>query len=261
MSDTSRGPGWWQASDQKWYPPETHPDNRPLPPVVDLATTPPPSAQLGPTSCPNGHTVEPQWLVCPTCAAPLGTGPAPTLVPSSWPGGPLPGVDQFANAPSPSVPRKRGRKVIIGVIAVVALAAVAGIGYALTSSKTSASHGAGSTPSPATSHTISGSFEVNFPIDSDVYPQGGPCNVPSGWGGEQPGDQVQVTDSSGSTIGTGTLGSGTADDPNGCKFTFSVPDVPDSTFYGFTIDGHTSSQYGESQMKGNGWSVALSMTP
>lgn len=25
MSDTSQGPGWWQASDYKWYPPETAP--------------------------------------------------------------------------------------------------------------------------------------------------------------------------------------------------------------------------------------------
>jgi len=26
MSDVSQGPGWWQASDGKWYPPEQHPD-------------------------------------------------------------------------------------------------------------------------------------------------------------------------------------------------------------------------------------------
>jgi len=25
VSDTPQGPGWWQASDAKWYPPETHP--------------------------------------------------------------------------------------------------------------------------------------------------------------------------------------------------------------------------------------------
>ena len=25
MSDTSQGPGWWQASDGKWYPPESSP--------------------------------------------------------------------------------------------------------------------------------------------------------------------------------------------------------------------------------------------
>lgn len=27
MSDTAQGPGWWQASDFKWYPPESHPNN------------------------------------------------------------------------------------------------------------------------------------------------------------------------------------------------------------------------------------------
>jgi len=25
MSDTQQGPGWWQAGDYKWYPPEMHP--------------------------------------------------------------------------------------------------------------------------------------------------------------------------------------------------------------------------------------------
>ena len=31
MSDTSQGPGWWQASDGKWYAPEQHPGYRPAP--------------------------------------------------------------------------------------------------------------------------------------------------------------------------------------------------------------------------------------
>jgi hypothetical protein len=26
MSDMAKGPGWWMASDRKWYPPESHPD-------------------------------------------------------------------------------------------------------------------------------------------------------------------------------------------------------------------------------------------
>ncbi len=29
MSDTSQGPGWWRASDGKWYPPDTHPQYQP----------------------------------------------------------------------------------------------------------------------------------------------------------------------------------------------------------------------------------------
>jgi hypothetical protein len=33
MSDHSLGPGWWYASDGKWYPPETHPDHRQPPPA------------------------------------------------------------------------------------------------------------------------------------------------------------------------------------------------------------------------------------
>jgi hypothetical protein len=31
MSDTSQGPGWWLASDGRWYPPETHPGHEPEP--------------------------------------------------------------------------------------------------------------------------------------------------------------------------------------------------------------------------------------
>jgi len=35
MSDTSEGPGWWQASDGKWYRPEQHPGySRPPQPIL-----------------------------------------------------------------------------------------------------------------------------------------------------------------------------------------------------------------------------------
>jgi hypothetical protein len=33
MSDASQGPGWWLASDGKWYPPETAPQATPPPPL------------------------------------------------------------------------------------------------------------------------------------------------------------------------------------------------------------------------------------
>lgn len=32
MTDAAQGPGWWQASDGGWYPPEAHPGYRPPPP-------------------------------------------------------------------------------------------------------------------------------------------------------------------------------------------------------------------------------------
>ena len=44
MSDLSQGPGWWKASDGKWYPPESHPDYKPV------APPPPGPGQRGPVS-------------------------------------------------------------------------------------------------------------------------------------------------------------------------------------------------------------------
>ncbi len=42
MSDVSQGPGWWQAGDSKWYPPEQHPDNVPPSPAPNV---PPPQGR------------------------------------------------------------------------------------------------------------------------------------------------------------------------------------------------------------------------
>src|SRR5580698_7598961 len=40
MSMTPQGPGWWEASDHKWYPPEQHPDRTSAqPPAVEPAPT------------------------------------------------------------------------------------------------------------------------------------------------------------------------------------------------------------------------------
>ena len=41
MSDVSNGPGWWQASDGKWYPPEQQPNYE--------ATAPPPTPTPAPS--------------------------------------------------------------------------------------------------------------------------------------------------------------------------------------------------------------------
>lgn len=45
VSEVSQGPGWWLATDGKWYPPERHPNYvPPAPPPVDTAPTAPPSS-------------------------------------------------------------------------------------------------------------------------------------------------------------------------------------------------------------------------
>lgn len=45
MSDAAQGPGWWQASDGRWYPPEQHPSYRSQPPP---APAPAPAAKPAP---------------------------------------------------------------------------------------------------------------------------------------------------------------------------------------------------------------------
>jgi TM2 domain-containing membrane protein YozV len=39
MSDVSQGPGWWQASDGKWYAPDLHPDYQASAPVDQSAVS------------------------------------------------------------------------------------------------------------------------------------------------------------------------------------------------------------------------------
>ena len=48
MSDVSQGPGWWQASDLKWYPPELHADYV-APPTPSPTLPPPPKLPPPPT--------------------------------------------------------------------------------------------------------------------------------------------------------------------------------------------------------------------
>ena len=56
MSDVPQGPGWWIASDGKWYPPEHHPDYQPpitpAAPGSPLQPMPPPPAEPSPTGPP-----------------------------------------------------------------------------------------------------------------------------------------------------------------------------------------------------------------
>ena len=55
MTDEPQGPGWWQASDLKWYPPEKRPDpaTLPPPPTADAAQQQPADSTLAATPTPQ----------------------------------------------------------------------------------------------------------------------------------------------------------------------------------------------------------------
>jgi hypothetical protein len=79
MSDVSQGPGWWQASDGKWYAPEQmQQPQQPPPPVPNYspqAPVPAPSpypSQMPPQTGPQTYAA-PGYVqkVCPGCSTPL----------------------------------------------------------------------------------------------------------------------------------------------------------------------------------------------
>jgi hypothetical protein len=81
MSDTPQGPGWWQASDDKWYPPP-----RPVMPGEEA----PPGAAPAPTA-PAPGVAGPSGPAVPPFGPPPGSVPpgAPPGVPSGgYPAGP-----------------------------------------------------------------------------------------------------------------------------------------------------------------------------
>lgn len=89
MSDANQGPGWWQAADGKWYPPEQHPDfgpdatqaipesgppptaaMPPVPPRPSAPLGPPPGAPLGPPpGAPGAGSNNAKWIVVGAVAA------------------------------------------------------------------------------------------------------------------------------------------------------------------------------------------------
>ena len=93
MSDTSPGPGWWLASDGRWYAPELHPD-APAP----VADHPVPSAS------PAGEALA-SWA--PAAAAPMQGPPVPGYPPEADFGNPdfSPGALGRAPGTGPSYPR------------------------------------------------------------------------------------------------------------------------------------------------------------
>jgi len=116
MSDVSQGPGWWQASDGKWYPPEQAPGAAP-------AATPPP-ADPGFGAAPGAA---PGFGGAPGAAPGYGTPGA--VAPGAGYG--VPGGAPAYGAPVGGPPADQladwGLRVASGAIDFVALFVIAGI--------------------------------------------------------------------------------------------------------------------------------------
>lgn len=115
-------PGWWQASDGNWYPPETHPD-RAQPPAP------------GWWVASDGNWYPPRQQTPPPAAPPAAPVPSdrPRVPPSEQLSSPplTPASQALQNAPTPSGPRP---PVLIGAVLVALLLAGVGVFLLLRSS-------------------------------------------------------------------------------------------------------------------------------
>lgn len=145
MSDAPQGPGWWQASDDKWYPPP-----RPDMPGEEAATEPISAAPPGD----------------PTAAASGGYAPQPPpTTPYGSPGAPMPGAPGAPGAPGvpptsggyspyggmpPTAPPSGGdnRTPLFVALGVLATAALVGLILVVSSG------GDGDDPPPSSSTTV-----------------------------------------------------------------------------------------------------------
>jgi hypothetical protein len=116
MSDVPQGPGWWQASDDKWYPPP-----RPTMPGEDAAapvSSAPPEGLAPPMNVPSGQGFGP----------PMGP-PSGAPVP---PPGPQPGP-YGAYPPGPPPTGGQNRTPLFIALGVVAAVALLGVGLVVAS--------------------------------------------------------------------------------------------------------------------------------
>jgi hypothetical protein len=88
MSDQSQGPGWWQASDGRWYAPEQHPDFQADATAVSDAPTP----ETGPASDATAVFSSPPPV--PPATPPVDPGPPPSAG-GYPPGPPIAGAPPF----------------------------------------------------------------------------------------------------------------------------------------------------------------------
>lgn len=156
MSDTSQGPGWWVATDGKWYPPEQAPSQAPAP-----APTP---ATAAPAAAPGQPPAPGWWLASDgNWYPPAGPAPSPTGAAPAAPGAPadagVPGAAGTPAAPGPAgapvgptpdpapaaaaAPKKSGKGLLIAGAVFVVLVLIAAGTLVIVRNGSSSSSGGG----------------------------------------------------------------------------------------------------------------------
>jgi len=239
----SQGPGWWQASDLKWYPPETHPDYNPLPLPAPPSNLPPPPTRLPQSSVSDvvvddyiadDAETDALW-VCKDCGSEF------TFLQTDEDVCPDCGGAVVGSTPAAS-PRRSHTALVLTLVIVVVLAAGGAAAYVLTRG-----------PNTQT-------------VTLNMVDYNGNCQTVRLEDGFVDGTPVAVQGDNGSHIATGALGSssrGSATLNNGktipdCEFTSTVLVPGNQNTYTFAPSGGGAGiAFSHSELVDNGWVAGI----
>ena len=130
---------------------------------------------------------------------------------------------------------------------------------------------ANATATTTAPRTLTGTFtlrgtEDTAQVDEDGIPSGGDfidlgtlgCAGTNGYDDIEAGLQVQVSNETDATIGTGELGIGTMTSTE-CSFPFAVQDLPAAKFYKITVGHRGELDYSAADLQAVGWTVAFTL--
>ncbi|WP_395154934.1 DUF732 domain-containing protein [Ilumatobacter sp.] len=287
MSDTPVGDGWWQASDDLWYPPEEKSDFRPPPPASSQPITPP-ATPAAPTS--PGDATSP----------PVAALPAPPAV-----------VVPAAPEAEPAAPHDEGSnrtKLLIGggiaalaVIAIVAFAVLSG-GESADDKYLAALNDAdlndwstdraainagftvcegldGGAPARGSevdliaveqlcndyladfrvleNKTVAGTFAV-YDDDWDRSDSGRPCSPDGGYGDINSSTRAVVTTPGGDELTRAQLGRGEVDLLGGCSYEFELDLIEGEDLYILEVGDRGEISYAWEDLQEDG-AIAISL--
>jgi len=116
------------------------------------------------------------------------------------------------------------------------------------------------TVSPPPMHTVHITMTLTDTSGNGITTMGTSCDGSGGYSDISQGSSVTLMDGKNNIIGTTTLQDGTTTDSGvTCDFTAEIPKVTEVPFYSLTVGHRSAISYSLSELKGDNWSVPLTM--
>ncbi|MEA2576491.1 MAG: hypothetical protein QOD78_79 [Chloroflexota bacterium] len=103
-------------------------------------------------------------------------------------------------------------------------------------------------------HDIAGTFTLTDSGDT-FFPS---CSGNGGYSDIRPGANVVLRDGDGKLLSTGALGAGVGSGSQ-CVLDFSLPEVPEVSFYTIEVGKRGNLSYSLADMKSMGWAIDLTL--